>query len=243
MATDDGPLLAVYSWSGDIVSPGRLAAQRGYDRTSLTRSLSAKGSVMTIVTPRIADHAIEPLFTDRWSPRAFTGEPIPDEVVAALFEAARWAPSAYNSQPWRFVWAKAGTPEWEPLFDLLVDFNKSWAKTASLIVVILSKSTFSPGPGKPKQESSSHAFDTGAAWANFALQATASGWHAHAAGGFDHEATRRLLNLPADVHPHAIALVGRRGDAAILPEGLRAREQPSDRRPVAEIAFRGHFPG
>jgi nitroreductase len=197
---------------------------------------------MTASSARTPDHAIEPLFVDRWSPRSFTGEPIPEETLFSFFEAARWAPSSYNSQPWRFVWALAGTPEWEPLFGLISPHNQIWAKKASALVAILSKSSFRPPQGHTTEESPSHAFDTGAAWASFALQATAAGWYAHAIGGFDKPAARRVLGLPVDVHPQVMAAVGRLGDPAVLPEALRTREAPNGRHPVSEFAFRGRYP-
>ena len=193
------------------------------------------------MTDRIADHAILPHFTDRWSPRSFTGEPIPDDVLHSLFEAARWAPSAYNSQPWRFVWARAGTPEWQPIFATLIDFNKSWGTSASAIILIASQSSFRPAADKPAQESASHAFDAGAAWAYLALQARALGWYTHAASGFDKEAARSALALPADVQPHALILVGRKGSPDALPEGLRAREIPNGRVPINQFAFHGTY--
>ena len=96
--------------------------------------------------PRVADHAIHPQFTDRWSPRAFTGETIPVETLLSFFEAARWAPSAYNSQPWRFLYARRDTPNWERYLGLLNEFNRSWAQHASALVIVISKTTFvAPG--------------------------------------------------------------------------------------------------
>jgi nitroreductase len=205
---------------------------------SAARLRDFEGDFMTD-TQRTPAHAILPLFADRWSPRGFTGEPISDEVLASLFEAARWAPSAFNSQPWRFIWARNGEAEWDPIFNTLVDFNKSWAKTASAIILVASKSTFKSAPDKPEQESGSHAFDTGAAWVSLALQARALGWYAHAASGFDKAAAKANLSLPDDVHPHAIVMVGKKGSPDVLPDYLRSREQPSDRNPVESIAFHG----
>lgn len=196
---------------------------------------------MADAVSRTPDHPVLPLFIERWSPRAFTGEAIPEAVLFSLFEAARWAPSAYNSQPWRFIYARSGTPEWQPLFDLLIPFNQGWGAKASALVLVLSKSTFSPAPGK-EQESGTHAFDTGAAWANLALQAHALGWFAHAASGFDHDKARATYALPADVHPIAVLLIGRHGDPASLPEALQSRETPSPRKPVSELVAEGRYP-
>lgn len=190
-------------------------------------------------TTRVADHPVLPLILDRWSPRSFTGETIPDEVLFSLFEAARWAPSAYNSQPWRFIWARNNTPEWNPIFSTLVEFNQLWGKNASAILVIASKEGFRRKPDEDEQKSSSHEFDTGAAWAQLALQAHALGWATHACGGFDKEAVRKNLGLPDDVHPHAIVLVGKPDSADALPENLRAIEVTRGRDPLSAIAFHG----
>lgn len=190
---------------------------------------------------RKPDHEILPLILDRWSPRGFTGEPIPDSVLMSLFEAARWAPSSSNSQPWRFIWARNGEPEWDPIFSTLVPFNKNWAKTASAIILVASQSTYRSAPDRPAHQSTSHEFDTGAAWVSLALQARALGWYAHAAGGFDKAAARANLGLPEDVHPHAVVMVGRKASPDVLPEDLRARETPNGRNPIESFIFHGKF--
>lgn len=190
---------------------------------------------------RVADHPIHPLFTDRWSPRAFSGETIGRDQLLTLLEAARWAPSAFNAQPWRFVYGLAGTPAFATLHDALIPFNQSWAARASALVAVISATQWTP-PGKAEpQPIASHAFDAGAAWAQLALQAQLSGWHAHGMGGFDAEQLRAGLGVPADHALHAVIAIGRLGDAAQLPEALRVREQPSARRPLAELAVEGRF--
>ncbi|WP_298264830.1 nitroreductase family protein, partial [Acidocella sp.] len=100
---------------------------------------------MTTTNPRIADHPVEPVFLERWSPRAFTGEAISETELRRMFEAARWAPSSYNSQPWRFVYARRDNAYWDRLLGLLIPFNQSWAKTASALVFAVSCETM---PGK-----------------------------------------------------------------------------------------------
>ncbi len=112
--------------------------------------------------PRQADHPIDPIFLTRWSPRAFTGEPVPEAALASMFEAARWAPSSYNSQPWRFLYALCGTPNFDRFLGLLVEFNQSWAKTAGALVILVSKETMQAGD--KIVPSRTHAFDAGAAW-------------------------------------------------------------------------------
>jgi nitroreductase len=186
---------------------------------------------------RKADHSVSLVFLGRWSPRAFTGEAIPVETLLTLFEAARWAPSAYNSQPWRFVYAQRDTAAFPSFLSFLIPYNQSWAQAASALVVILSKSTFVP-PGKSEAATSASAsFDAGAAWASLALQAYKLGWAAHAMTGFDAEAARRVINAPADYRLEAVAAIGKRGDAATLPPHLAEREKPNGRRPVRETAF------
>ena len=190
---------------------------------------------------RTPEHGIHSLFTDRWSPRAFTGETIDDATLLSFFEAARWAPSAYNSQPWRFIYAKQGTDNWPRFVGLLSEFNRAWAQNASALVVLLSKTHFVP-PGKSQAiPATTHAFDAGAAWANLALQASLAGWHTHAVGGYDKEKAREVLAVPADYELQSAIVIGKRGDKSLLSPSLQEREQPSQRRPLAELVAEGGF--
>ncbi|GAP35107.1 nitroreductase family protein [Piscinibacter sakaiensis] len=192
-----------------------------------------------MTTPRTADHPIDRQFLDRWSPRAFTGEALPAETLLTLLEAARWAPSAFNSQPWRFVYAHRDTPAWGPVFDTLSATNQGWARQAGALVVVLSSTHWTP-PGKDAPEPlRSHAFDAGAAWGYLALQARLAGWDAHAMGGFDRERARQSLGLPETLEPQAVVAIGRRGDKSVLPDALQAREAPNGRRPLAGSIFEG----
>jgi nitroreductase len=197
---------------------------------------------MSAVLGRTPDRPIEDLFLVRRSSHSFTGEPIPEDLLLSFFEAARWAPSSHNWQPWRFVWATAGTPEWDGLFAVINDANKTWAKKASALVAVLSKSTFRPPVGGFQEEVPTHAFDTGAALENLALQAAASGWCAHAIAGFDKPATRRVLSLPIDVHPQVMLAIGRPAPLADLSEAERTRETPRGRRPIDDFVFHGRYP-
>ncbi len=197
---------------------------------------------MTTANSRSADHPIEAFFLERWSPRAFTGEPIPDADLHTIFEAARWAPSSFNSQPWRFLYAKRDTPAFAKFLGLLVEFNQSWAKNASVLIIVLSKKTFAP-PGKTEAKPShSHSFDAGAAWGYLALQAARSGYAAHAMAGFDIPRAAVELNVPDDYRIEAAVAIGRLGDKSILPESIRAREQPNSRNPQSDFVFEGGFP-
>jgi nitroreductase len=197
---------------------------------------------MTSFEGRTSDHPIEKLFLERWSPRAFTGEPIPDETLASIFEAARWAPSSYNSQPWRFIYARRDTPGWDKFLGLLVEFNQGWAKNAAALVIVVSKTTMQP-PGAPEPKPShSHSFDAGAAWQNLALQATALGWHTHGMVGFDMPRAAAELGVPEGYRVEAAIAIGKQGDKSMLPAFLQEREAPSGREPVSAFAFEGGFP-
>lgn len=197
---------------------------------------------MTTANHRTADHEIDPLFLERWSPRAFTTDEIPEAALFAILEAARWAPSSYNSQPWRFVYARRGTPHWEALLGLLNEFNQSWAKAASALVIIVSKPTLAL-PGKAEEiPSHSHSFDSGAAWAHLALQATRLGYQAHGMVGFDIARAASELNVPAGYRVEAAVAIGTPGDKSLLPDALQAREAPSQRNPLSASAFEGAFP-
>ena len=196
------------------------------------------------MSQRQADHQIDPLFLDRWSPRAFDGSDIPDEDLMAMFEAARWAPSAFNSQPWRFLYAKRGDADWERFLALLIPWNQSWAHSASVLVYIVSDSLpFTDKETGAPAGSHTHSFDSGAAWVSLALQATRMGYHAHGMSGIQHELARAELALPERYRLEAACAIGRIGDPAQLDDKLRARETPSDRKPLEEFVFRGNFPG
>ncbi|MCQ8241447.1 nitroreductase family protein [Rhizosaccharibacter radicis] len=195
----------------------------------------------TSTAERVADHPIEPFFLERWSPRAFTGEAIPENELFTLFEAARWAPSSYNSQPWRFVYARRDTPHWEPMLALLNEFNQSWAAQAGALVIVLSNSVMLP-PGKDRPvPSHSHSFDAGAASMALALQAARSGWAAHAMVGFDIDRAFAQLNVPQGYRVEAAIAIGRRGDKSTLSEALQEREAPNGRNPIGQFVSEGRF--
>jgi nitroreductase len=186
---------------------------------------------------RKADYPIDSLFLDRWSPRAMSGEPITEEELSTLFEAARWAPSSYNNQPWRILYARRDTSQWPLFFDLLVEFNQSWAKNAAALVVFISKTTFDHN-GEP---AATHSFDTGAAWGNLALQGALKGLVVHGMQGFDYDKARTALNIPEGFKVEAMAVIGKPGRAEDLPEKLQQREIPSDRRKLNETVFEGPY--
>ncbi|MBU6449365.1 MAG: nitroreductase family protein [Rhodospirillales bacterium] len=196
---------------------------------------------MTTANSRTADHPIDPIFLERWSPRAFTGEAISEHTLRTMFEAARWAPSSYNSQPWRFLYARRDNAHWDKFLGLLNPFNQSWAKTASALVFVVSSETMVvPGKDSPVP-SHSHSFDAGAAWGYLALQATFMGWQAHGMAGIEMERVYTELKVPAGYRVECGVVIGRQGPKTLLPEALQAREAPSPRKPVTEIAFEGGF--
>jgi len=185
---------------------------------------------------RQGQHDVNPLFTDRWSPRALSGEPLTEAQLRQLFEAARWAPSSSNSQPWRILYARRGGDFFPAFLDLLVPANQSWAQKAGALLVVLARTH--SDDGRPLVN---HAYDTGAAWMSLALQAWLSGIVCHGIGGFDREKARRVLRVPEGYEVQAMAVLGHPGDAAALPEPARAREKPSDRRPQEQSVCEGPF--
>lgn len=196
---------------------------------------------MTISDVRGSDHEIDPLFLQRWSPRAFDCSDISDDAINSLFEAARWAPSAFNVQPWRFHYARRDTPHWEPFLQGLIPFNRSWARNASLLVYVLSDTVAPSKAGSEPQVSHSHSFDAGAAWALLALQAVRLGLFAHGMTGLDFDEVRKILKAPERFRIEAAIAVGRLGDKSLLPEALQAREAPSGRKTLAEFVLEGGF--
>jgi len=186
---------------------------------------------------RRADRPIESIFLERWSPRAMSGELLTDDELMTLFEAARWAPSTYNEQEWRFVYARRDTPHWQTFFDLLMDANKVWCQRAAVLVVVLSHKVFERN-GTPNPV---HTFDTGAAFENLALQGAAMGLVVHGMAGFDRGKARSALGVPDDYAVEAMIALGRPGDPAELPLELRDREKPSGRKPVSQIVMEGVF--
>ena len=195
---------------------------------------------MTHPTGRSADHAIDPIFLDRWSPRAFTGEVMPQDTLLSLFEAARWAPSAGNGQPWRFIYSHRGTAAFDTIYNTLDEGNRRWADKASVLAVIVSQTHRKNADGEMRPIYT-HAFDTGAAWAYLALQATRAGYHAHGMGGIDRAKVMEVLGIPDGFRVEAGLAIGKIAPKETLPEDLMKREVPSTRKPVDEFVSEGRF--
>lgn len=188
---------------------------------------------------READHTINPLFLKRYSGYALSGSVSVAEFESIL-EAARFAPSASNVQPWRFIYGKKGTAGYDKLFDLMVDFNKSWAKNADYLVLIISDTTSLWGADRSR----THSFDAGAAWQNMALQAADLGLIAHGMAGFDYDKAHATFELPDNWAVEALVAIGRPGSDEVLPEELRTRnkqQKESARKSISEIAWDGEF--
>jgi len=182
--------------------------------------------------PRVPETQVDSMFVDRWSPRAFLDEPIPEHQIKTLFEAARWAPSCFNEQPWLFVYATE--PEQRKIFtSLLVDKNQRWAASAPLLMFVVARRKFLKGGTENRHAK----FDAGAAWMSLALQARKLGLYAHAMAGFHLERSYEVLGVPKeDYEVIAAVAAGRLGDSSGLPDDLRRMELPKDRKELAEVA-------
>lgn len=177
---------------------------------------------------------VEDLILRRWSPRAFADKDVPSAELKKLFEAARWAASSSNEQPWRFLVGRRGDETYQKIFAALVEFNQSWAKTAPVLVLSAAKKTFT-GKGTPDRH---NLYDLGAATANLALQATADGLHIHSMGGFDPEQVRASFAIPSDYEIGAVSAIGYFGDPATLPANLQKMEAaPRERKPLKQFVF------
>jgi len=171
---------------------------------------------------------------ERWSPRAFSAKPVSREHLRKIFEAARWAASSYNEQPWRFIVGHKGDPTYQKIFESLVAFNQSWAASAPVLILSAASKTFAHN-GAPNRFA---IHDTGAATAFIALQATALGLHTHSMAGFDPDKARAAFDIPDSYHIGAVTALGHLGDADNLPEGLLERElAPRDRKALSEIVL------
>lgn len=186
---------------------------------------------------RKSTYPINPLILNRWSARSMTGEELENEEMMSLFEAARWAPSSYNNQPWRFIYAKRNTEHWDRLFNLLADGNRIWAKNSALLVVVISRKNFEYNE-KPAR---THQFDAGSAWENLALEAFSRGIVAHGMQGFDYDKARIDLEIPTDFEVMAMIAIGKKGPRESLPPELQEKEKLTDRKPLKDIVMEGIY--
>ena len=186
---------------------------------------------------RQADHEVDPLFVKRWSPRAMSGEAVEQSLLNRLLEAARWAPSTYNEQEWRFLYAHRETPHFQTFFELLLEGNQAWCDRAGVLMVVISRKKFV----RNNQPNKVHSFDAGMATQNLALQGTVMNLVVHPMAGFVDETVYEALNIPEDFHVNAMVAIGHPGSPADLSEDFRKAEVPTGRKPIGEISCEGPF--
>ncbi|MDP8243874.1 MAG: nitroreductase family protein [Candidatus Hinthialibacter antarcticus] len=186
---------------------------------------------------RTAEFPVHDIFINRNSPRAMSGEAISDNELMSLFEAARWASSCYNEQPWRFVYAMRGSQPFQRFMNCLVEFNQTWCNNAAALIVLVSQDTFALN----NNPNDWHSFDSGSAWQSLALQGSVNGLVVHGMAGFDKEKAAAAVNLPGGHSVEIMIAVGKPGPIDVLPQDMQKGETPSQRKPMKEIALEGSF--
>ena len=194
-----------------------------------------KFSELDVAKHRDGLKGVDQQFVNRWSPRSMSGQALSEDQMAGLVEAARWSPSCFNLQPWRFIYSLKDDDYWEKFLGLLIDVNRLWAERAGAMVILLSIDR----PSESEDLSPTAAFDTGSAWMSLALQAQTMGLVSHAMWGFHHEAVAEVINMPSNMSARAMIAIGYPGDPADLPEKYRDREFPSSREPLESLMFQG----
>lgn len=189
--------------------------------------------------PAKNEHPVHALIQNRWSPRAFAEKPIPNETLRSLFEAARWAPSSSNEQPWAFVVAAKEEPEnFAKILSTLVEFNQTWAKDAPVIGIAVSEMEFA----RNQRPNRNAFYDTGAAMAYLTTEATARELFVHQMAGFDPHKAIEVLHIPKGWEPIAAFVIGYAGDPDSLSDVLRQRElAPRSRKPISEFVMSGKW--
>jgi nitroreductase len=189
--------------------------------------------------PAVTDYPVQDYIRNRWSPRAFADKPVSSEVLRSLFEAARWAPSSYNEQPWAFLVAvKNDTENFAKMLSVLVELNAGWAKHAPVLALAVAELAFQRD-GNPNRNAF---YDVGAAAAQLTLEANARGLFVHQMAGFDPQKARQVFEIPAGWEPIAAIAIGYSGDPESLPQSLRERElAPRIRKPLSEFVMTGRW--
>ncbi len=189
--------------------------------------------------PAPSDFPVHELIRERWSPRAFADKAVPRDVLRSIFEAARWAPSSNNEQPWAYiVAARDDHASFEKMLSVLVEFNANWARSAPLLALAVAELAFAKNnvPNRNAQ------YDTGAASALLSVEATARSLAVHQMAGFDPEKARQVFGIPAGWEAIAAIAIGYPGDPASLPPPLKNREMaPRTRKPINEFVMAGHW--
>lgn len=186
----------------------------------------------------MVDHPIDPALAGRWSPRAFADQAVEEDAISSLFEAARWAPSANNLQPWAFIHASRGTEDFNRLRGCLKESNALWAGNAAVLALAVAR------PAKPDGSVNPHArYDLGQAMAHLTFQAIALGLHVHQMAGFDPERARTEMTIPDDHEAVTAIAIGYLGEASTLPASLQEKERAArTRRPAKMFVFPGRWP-
>jgi nitroreductase len=193
---------------------------------------------------RRPDHPINAIFHERWSARSFTGETMPIADIETMFEAARWAHSSANRQPWRFSFALRGDANFEQFVSFLDDGNREWAHKAAAVVIVISARKTKPTDGSAPRPIGSHSLDTGCALQSFTLQASMLGYIAHPMGGVLPEKIREDLGFSDDDFKVECGIaIGKLAPKEQLPERFQEREKKSNRKPLDEFVFHGDFRG
>ena len=195
-----------------------------------------------LMKPRKANYPINPLFLQRQSHYSLQRTLSPEQMkkkLNCMFEAARWAPSSYNNQPWRYIYAIHGTPAWKKLFNLLVPFNQEWVQNAGALLLVISSTKYEHNG----QDATTHSFDTGLASMQLMLEATTLGLVAHGMSGFDAQAARKDYKIPQNFSIEAMIAIGE-----VAPEGKSRKEfmerdaKVATRKKISEFAFEGEMP-
>lgn len=185
-----------------------------------------------IANQRVPEAEVDAMFTDRWSPRSFIDEPLEEAQITTLFEAARWAPSCYNDQPWYFCYTVSPAGR-DRFASALVEKNRNWAQHAPLLLFVLARKNFGHN-GQPNRHA---AFDAGAAWMSLALQARRLGLYAHGMAGFSVDKAAEVLSVSLEEYEIMAAVaVGRRAEPERLGEVMAAVEKPNGRKPLVDVA-------
>jgi nitroreductase len=201
--------------------------------------MSAKKGIKHMHKAAVTDHPVHELIRNRWSPRSFSDKPVEPAVLASLFEAARWAASSYNDQPWAYLVATKDDPEnFRKMLEVLVEFNAKWAKNAPVLAISIARRNFGHN-GTPNPVA---VHDVGAANAQLTAEATSRGLLVHQMAGFSHDKARKTFGIPDGWDPVSAIAIGYPGDPQTLPEDFRKSESaPRTRKPIREFVMSGSW--
>jgi nitroreductase len=181
---------------------------------------------------------VNPLSLNRWSPRSFSSRPVEAEKLRSLFETARWAPSAMNEQPWRFLIGRKPDRSWQLIFETLAESNQVWASSAPVLILVAGRISYT----RNNKSNENFMYDTGQAVAHLTLEAVNQGLFTHQMGGFDKEKAMQAFLIPEDFRPLTVVATGYYGDPELLPAELLAREKaPRKRKEFYEFVFSNKF--